>query len=60
MTYISSNNGKHPVTKTATPLHYTSHNYTSLLFTNLSTLHFLSFKLHPNTLNYSLIWLNPI
>ena len=28
--FISSNNGRHPVTKTFNPLHYTSVNYTSL------------------------------
>ena len=28
--YICSNNGRHPVTKNFTPLHYTSPNYTSL------------------------------
>ena len=33
--YISSNNGKHHVTKTFTPLHNTSPNYTSLHFTTL-------------------------
>ena len=50
--YISSNNGRHPVTKTFTTLHYTQPNYTSLHFTiHLSTLHFLSFKLHPTTLH---------
>jgi len=56
MIYISSNN----VTKTFSPLHYTSPNYTSLHVTTLATLHFLSFKLHPTTLQYPLIWLNPI
>jgi len=30
MIYISSNNVRHPVTKTFTPLHYISPNYTSL------------------------------
>ena len=30
--YISSNNVRHPVTKTYTKLHYTSPNYTSLHF----------------------------
>ena len=30
MIYIYLNNGRHPVTKTFTPLHYTSPNYTSL------------------------------
>ena len=31
--YISSNNVRHPVTKTFTSLHYTSPNYTSLHYT---------------------------
>ena len=31
MIYISSNNVKHPVTKTFTTLHYTSTNYTYLV-----------------------------
>ena len=35
MIYISSNNGKHPVTTTFSPLHYTSPNYNSLHFTTL-------------------------
>jgi len=48
MIYISSNNVRHPVTKTFTTLHYTSSNYTSL---HLSTLHFFPFKLHPTTLH---------
>jgi hypothetical protein len=52
--YISSNNVRHPVTKTFTTLHRTTLNSTSL---HLSTFHFLSFKLHPNTLHYPLIWL---
>jgi hypothetical protein len=52
-----------------TSLHYTcwhctsSHlNFTQLHFTSLRllTLHFLSFKLHPSTLHYPLIWLNSI
>jgi len=30
MIYISSNNVRHPVTKTFIPLHYTSPNYASL------------------------------
>jgi hypothetical protein len=30
MTYISYNNVRHPLTKTFTPLHYTSPSYTSL------------------------------
>ena len=42
---VSSNNARHPVTETFT---YTSPKYTSL---HLSTLHFLSFKLHPTTLH---------
>ena len=33
--YISSNNVRHPVTKTFTTLHYSSPNYTSLHFTTL-------------------------
>ena len=33
--YISSNNNRHTVTKTITPLYYTSPNYTSLHFTTL-------------------------
>ena len=33
MIYISSNNVRHPVTKTFTPLRYTSPNYTLLYFT---------------------------
>ena len=35
MIYISTNNGRHPVTKNFTPLHYTLPNYTSLHFTTL-------------------------
>jgi len=35
MIYISSNNVRHPVTKTFSLLHYTSPNYTSLHFTTL-------------------------
>jgi len=50
--YISSNDGRHPVTTTFTTLHCTA--------LHLSTLHFLSLKLHPTTLHYPLIWLNPI
>jgi len=49
---ISSNNERHPVTKTFTPLHYAS------LY--LSKFQFFPFKLHPTTLHYSLICLNPI
>ena len=48
---ISSNNDRHPITKTFTTLHSSS--------LHLSTLHFLSFKLQPATLHYPLIWLNP-
>ena len=33
--YISSNNVRHPVTKTFTILHYTSPDHTSLHFTTL-------------------------
>jgi uncharacterized protein YukJ len=35
MIYISSNNVRHPVTKTFATLHYTSPNYTSLHFITL-------------------------
>jgi len=42
MIYISSNNVRHPVTRAFTPLRYTSQ-------------HFLSFKLHPTTLDYPVI-----
>jgi len=35
MIYISSNNVRHPVTKTFTTFHYTSPNYTSLHFITL-------------------------
>jgi len=52
MICISSNNDRNLVTKIFTPLHYT--------LLHLLTLHFLQFKLHPTTLHYPLIWLNPI
>ena len=51
MIYISSNNVRHPVTKTFTALHYTSSNHTSLHYTcrhftsshlNFKQLHFTS------------------
>ena len=48
MMYISSNDGRHPVTKNFTPLHPTTLHSTSL---HLSTLRLLSFKLHPTTLH---------
>jgi len=35
MIYTSSNNDRHPVTKTFIPLHYSSPNYISLHFTTL-------------------------
>jgi len=56
MIYISPNNVRHPVTKIFTTLQPTTLHSTSL---HLSTLHFLSFKFHPTTLNYPLIWLKP-
>ena len=56
---ISSNNGRHPVTKTFTTLHYTSPNYTSL-HVNLSSLQFLSFKLHPTTLHSTSLQLSTL
>ena len=50
--YISYNNDGHPVPKTFTPLHYTCRHFTSshLNYTHLTC----------TTLNYPLIWLNPI
>jgi hypothetical protein len=44
MSSISSNNFRHPVTKTFTTLHYTSANYTSLRFITLvdTSLHFIT------------------
>ena len=57
MIYISSNNGRHTVTKTSTTLYPATLNSTSL---HLSALHLLSFKLHPTTLHYPLIWLKSI
>jgi len=47
--YISSNKVRYPVTKTFITLHPFALNSTSL---NLSTLYFLSFKLHPTALHY--------
>jgi len=41
-------------------LHFTTLHPTNSTSLHLSTLHFLSFKLHPTTLHYPLIWLNPI
>jgi hypothetical protein len=46
--YLYINNGRHPVTKTFTPLHYTSLHYTSLHFTTLHTT-----SLHFTTLHYT-------
>ena len=62
MIYISSNNDRHPVTKTLTPPHYTSPNYTSLHFTTLvaTSSHSNFPQLHFTTLHYPLTWLNPI
>ena len=51
---MPSNNIKHPVSKTFSPLHSTSPNCTSLHF---STLHFLPLKLHPTTIHYTVNWL---
>jgi len=50
--YTSSDNVRHPITKTFTTLHFAS--------LHLSTLHFLAFKLHPTTHHYPLFWLNLI
>jgi len=55
--FKSYNNVRHPVTKTFTTLHAPTLRSTSQHF---STLHFLSFKLHPTTLHYPLMWLKPI
>jgi len=64
--YISSNNDRHSVTKTFTPLHYTCRHFTSFHFKlhpttrhstslHLSTLHFFPFKLHSSSLHYTLL-----
>jgi len=58
MIYISSNNDRHPVTKTFTPLQYTPYNYTALHFTTLhpTTLHSTSLhsiQLHCTPLHYT-------
>ena len=42
--HIYSNNGTHPVTKTFTPLHYTSPNYTPLHYTSRYFSSFLTFR----------------
>ena len=62
MNYISSNNDRHPASKTCTALHYTSPNYISIHFTTFvdTSLHFFPFKFHPSTLHYPLIWLKLI
>ena len=52
MVYISSNNDRHPVPRTFTPLHYTCRHFASSHL-NFTQKHFT--KLH-----YPLIWLNPI
>jgi len=57
MIYISSNNVRHPVANIFTTLYPITLHSISL---HLSTLHFLSFKRHPTTLHYPLIWLNLI
>jgi len=52
---VSSNNDGHPVTKTFTPIHYTSPNYTSLHFTDtcrhLTSSHLNFTQLHFTTLH---------
>jgi len=55
MIYISSNNGRHPVTKTFTAFHYTCQHFTFVLKLHPTTLHFFPFKLHPTTVHYPLI-----
>ena len=46
-----SNNDRHPVTKTFTPLHYT--------FRHFISSHLIFTQLHFTKLHYPLIWLNP-
>ena len=53
--YISSNNVRHPVTKTFTTLHPITLHSTSL---HCMTPHFLPFKLHPTTLHYTSLHYN--
>jgi len=53
MNSISSNNIRHPVTKTFTPLHYTSPNYTSPHFTTIVNTSFPHIETSPNTLHYT-------
>ena len=57
MICISSDNDRHPVTKTSCALHYTSPNYTSL---RLSTLHFFPFELHLTTLHSASLHLSTL
>jgi len=62
MIYISSNNGRHLLTKTYIPLHYTLPNHTSLHFT-YTCWHFISShlnftQLHFTTIHYPLSWLH--
>jgi len=52
MVCISSNNDRHPVPKTFTPLQYTCRHFTSSHL-NFTQLHFI-------TIHYPLIWLNLI
>ena len=61
MIYISSNNGRHPVTNNFTPFHYTAPNYTSIHFTTLvdTSFHLKFTQLHFITLHYPLISFNP-
>ena len=57
MIYISSNNVRHPVTKTFTPLHPTTLHSTCR---HVTSSHLIFTQPHFTTLHYSLIWLNPI
>ena len=52
----TSNNVRHPVTKTFTTLHPTTLHFTTLVDTSLP----LIYTLHPTTLHYPLILLYPI
>ena len=58
--HISSNNFRHPVTKTFTTLCYTAPITLHSTSLHSPTLNFFQFKLYPVTLHYPLIWVKPI
>ena len=62
MLLIFSNNGRHPATKNFTALHYTTLYPTTIKSTSpqLSTLHFLPFKLRPTTLHSTSLHLSTL